>query len=96
MLTTMIVASLFSPGNDDDPSVISNKLMDVFPKLQEGGGFEFLKILGSTRSRNLGLLPCPRSGYTLEYLKDPSTMIGQATIYIRPLQKDLPLNRVRK
>ena len=84
----------FSPGNDHDPMVITNKLMEVFPKLQQGGGFEFLKLVGSTRSRNLALLQCPSTGYTLAYLKDPSTMIGQATIYIRPLQQDLPLDCV--
>uniref|UniRef100_G3N7I1 HECT domain-containing protein n=1 Tax=Gasterosteus aculeatus aculeatus TaxID=481459 RepID=G3N7I1_GASAC len=79
-------------GNDQDPMVITNKLMEVFPKLQQGGGFELLKLVGSTRSRNLALLQCPSTGYTLAYLKDPSTMIGQATIYIRPLQQDLPLD----
>ncbi|XP_030227057.1 uncharacterized protein LOC115554440 [Gadus morhua] len=72
--------------------VIRNKLMEVFPKLQEGGGFEFLKIAGSTRSRNLALLQCPSTGYTLAYLKDPASMIGQATIFIRPLQQDLPFD----
>ncbi|XP_051809923.1 uncharacterized protein LOC110970857 isoform X1 [Acanthochromis polyacanthus] len=79
-------------GNDNDPMIITNKLMEVFPKLKEGGGFEFLKIVGSTRSRNLVLLPCPSTGYTLAYLKDPATMIGQATLYIRPLQQDLPID----
>nr|XP_023670652.1 uncharacterized protein LOC111845454 isoform X2 [Paramormyrops kingsleyae] len=79
-------------GNDTDPMVVTNKLIEVFPKLQEGGGFEFLKVAGSTRSRNIALLQCPSTGYTLAYLKDPSTMIGQATIYIRPLQQDLPLD----
>nr|XP_040024496.1 uncharacterized protein LOC120812493 isoform X3 [Gasterosteus aculeatus aculeatus] len=79
-------------GNDHDPMVITNKLIEVFPKLQQGGGFELLKLVGSTRSRNLALLQCPSTGYTLAYLKDPSTMIGQATIYIRPLQQDLPLD----
>ncbi|XP_039870765.1 uncharacterized protein LOC120723398 [Simochromis diagramma] len=76
-------------GNDNDPETVRTKLMEVFPKLQEGGGFEFLKITGSTRSRNLALLQCPSTGYTIGYLKDPSAMIGQATIYIRPLQQDL-------
>ncbi|XP_076829586.1 uncharacterized protein LOC143475590 isoform X1 [Brachyhypopomus gauderio] len=70
--------------------VVTNRLMEVYPKLREGGGFELLKVAGSTRSRSLALLPCPNSGYTLVYLKDPATMIGQATIYIRPLQQDLP------
>lgn len=81
-------------GNPSDPMVITNKLMEVYPKLQEGGGFELLKITGPTRSRSLALLPCPSTGYTLAFLKDPSTMIGQATLYIRPLQQDLPLDCV--
>lgn len=72
----------FFPVNDNDPMVITNKLMEVFPKLQEGGGFEFLKIIGSSHSRHLALVQCPSTGYTLADLKDPSTMIGQATIYI--------------
>ena len=76
--------------------VITSKLMQVFPKLQQGGGFELLKIAGTTRSRNLQVLPCPSNGYTIAYLKDPSTMIGQAAIYIRPLQQDLPLDHVHK
>lgn len=76
--------------------VITNKLMAVFPKLQEGGGFELLKIMGSTRSRNLVVLPCPSARYTLAYLKDPSTMIGQTTIHIRPLQQDLLTDCVRR
>ncbi len=85
----------FFTGNDNDPMVITNKLMEVFPKLQEGG-FEFLKIVGSTRSRNLALLQCPSTGFTLAYLKDPSAMNGQATVYICPLQQDLPLDCVHK
>nr|XP_046267505.1 uncharacterized protein LOC124071110 [Scatophagus argus] len=79
-------------GSPSDPMVITNKLLEVYPKLQEGGGFELLKIAGSTRSRSLALLPCPTTGYTIAFLKDPSTMIGQATLYIRPLQQDLPIH----
>lgn len=75
--------------------VLTNKLMAVFPKLQEGGCFELPKIMGSTRSPNLVVLPCPSTGYTLAYLKDPKT-IGQATIYIRPLQQDLPTDCVHR
>lgn len=87
---------LLNTGNDNDPETVRTKLMEVFPKLQEGGGFEFLKITGSTRSRNLALLQCPSTGYTIGYLKDPSAMIGQATIYIRPLQQDLHFDCVHK
>jgi len=61
--------------------VITNKLMEVFPKRRDERGFELLKMTGSTRS-------------PLAYLKAPATMIGQATVYIRPLQQDLSLDCV--
>ncbi|XP_057712511.1 uncharacterized protein LOC130929422 [Corythoichthys intestinalis] len=64
-------------GDDNDPALLTNRLFEVFPKLQNAGGFELLKIKGATRSRNLTLIPCPSTGYTLAYLKDPSTNIGQ-------------------
>ncbi len=48
-----------------------------------------MKISGTTRSRELILIPCPNEGYTVKYLKDPQTFIGHATIFIRPLQKKL-------
>lgn len=67
-------------GNDHEPMVVTNRLMEVFPKLREGGGYELLKIAGSTHNRNLSLLQCPSTGYTIAYLKDPVTMIGHATI----------------
>ncbi|KAK0152018.1 hypothetical protein N1851_006588 [Merluccius polli] len=53
-----------------------------YPKLRLGGGFELLKISGTTRSRNLILIPCPNEGYH----------IGHATLFIRPLQRNLNLD----
>lgn len=55
----------FFLGSDNNPMVITNKLMEVFPKLQEGG----ISKNCCTCSRNLALLPCPNTGYTLAYLK---------------------------
>lgn len=66
----------------------------AFPKLREGGGFELLKVCGTTRSRNLVLLPCPNKGYHVGHLKDPQNQIGHATVFIRPLQQNLSLDAV--
>ncbi|KAF6738325.1 hypothetical protein FQA47_007876 [Oryzias melastigma] len=63
-----------------------------FPQLKDTGGFELLRISGSTRTRNLGLIPCPDNGYTVGYIRSPICGIGQATIYIRPLQKSIPVD----
>lgn len=63
--------------------------MRQFPKLSEAGGFQLLKTRGCTRTKILEPIPCPDEGYTPEYLCSDAVRIGAATIYIRPLQKDL-------
>ncbi|XP_058641209.1 uncharacterized protein LOC131545974 [Onychostoma macrolepis] len=63
--------------------------MRQFPKLSEAGGFQLLKRQGCTRTKILEPIPCPDEGYTPEYLCSDAVRIGAATIYIRPLQKDL-------
>ncbi|KAF4110455.1 hypothetical protein G5714_009707 [Onychostoma macrolepis] len=67
----------------------SQELMRQFPKLSEAGGFQLLKRQGCTRTKILEPIPCPDEGYTPEYLCSDAVRIGAATIYIRPLQKDL-------
>lgn len=67
-------------------------LLNEFPKLRQGGGFELLKITGTTRSHKLTIIPCPNDGYNARYLKNPQTQIGHATIFIRPLQRNLNLD----
>lgn len=62
------------------------KLVMTFPKLTDSGGYELLKCLPNSRS--LVQLPAPTSGHTPESLRQA---VGQARLYIRPLQKDLPL-----
>ncbi|XP_034084971.1 uncharacterized protein LOC117554629 [Gymnodraco acuticeps] len=66
--------------------------MDAYPKLRNGGGFELLKISGTTRSRHLIVIPCPNEGYYVRYLKDPQTQIGHSTVFIRPMQRTLNLD----
>ena len=59
----------------------------TFPKLKEGGGYELLKCLPNSRS--LEQLQVPNGGHSPESLRRP---VGRARIYIRPLQRDLPLD----
>ena len=63
-----------------------NKLEETFPKLICGGGFELLRRGPS--GNGLVLVRQPPIGYTVKYLRDVCG-IGQALLYIRPLQMDL-------
>ncbi|XP_042578945.1 uncharacterized protein LOC122137245 [Cyprinus carpio] len=72
----------------------SAQLVHHYPKLRDGGGYELLHIVGSTRSKVLEVLPCPKNGYSPMYLLSAEAGLGKATIYIRPLQKDLCLEPV--
>ena len=74
--------SLFQHGDNDD---LHFTLMEAFPQLKEGGGYELLK------SRQLEVIPSPADGYTAAYLKD---VVGQGKLYIRPIQRDLALTSV--
>ncbi len=72
-------------GCHADPQKFKAVIVEAFPKLRQGGGFELLKISGNTRSRYVSLIPCPNEGNHVKYLKDPQNQIGHATIFIRPL-----------
>uniref|UniRef100_A0A3B3CIG3 Histone H2A/H2B/H3 domain-containing protein n=1 Tax=Oryzias melastigma TaxID=30732 RepID=A0A3B3CIG3_ORYME len=58
------------------------------------GGFQLLRARGSTRSKSLDIIPCPKDGYTPEFLCNKELGVGAAVIYIRPLQKDINLEVV--
>lgn len=81
--------TIFCSGDPSDAHEFKEFLFNNYPKLRDGGGFELLRITGSTRSRQLSVIPCPNEGYTVNYLRDPRTLVGHATVYIRPLQRDL-------
>ncbi|KAL6487609.1 hypothetical protein MHYP_G00042350 [Metynnis hypsauchen] len=66
-------------------------LQKEFPKLKDGGGFQLLRPYGSTRSKILEIIPCPAEGYTPKYLE--AYGIHTATVYVRPLQRDLSLDK---
>ena len=68
-----------------------NILEKEYPKIKEGGGIELLRAVGGGRGqRKLEVLKSGPQGYTITYLRN-IICIGQATIYLRPLQKDLDL-----
>lgn len=72
--------SLFLYGGSDE---IYDELIDAYPKLSGGGGYELLR---QGQGRQLDVIPIPSGGYSIEYLK---SVVHSAKIYIRPLQKSL-------
>ena len=54
-------------------------------RLKDAGGYELLR---ATNGRLLEVIPLPPDGYSVAYLRD---VAQQAKIYIRPIQKYLPL-----
>ena len=76
--------SLFEYGESFE---FHDSIMGAFPRLSEGGGYELLRTKQNT-NRELCVIPPPPGGYTVDYLKN---MVSQAKIYIRPIQKNLPL-----
>ncbi|XP_048854380.1 uncharacterized protein LOC125722238 [Brienomyrus brachyistius] len=71
----------------------ANILLSHYPALHDCGGYQLLRIRGSSRSRMLAVIDCPSNGYTPHYLCT-SANIGQAIIYVRPLQKDISLQNL--
>ena len=68
---------MFQHGDNDD---LHFSLMEAFPQLKDGGGYELLK---ANQSRVLEVIPSPAGGYTASFLKD----VGQGKVYIRPIQR---------
>ena len=66
-------------------SHVHAKITEAFPALNEGGGYEILRM-AEGRSKALIVLPVPAGDYAVPYL---SSVLGQAEGYIRPIQKDI-------
>ena len=73
-------------GRNDDALAFVLKIETVYPKIKTGGGFELLRSGASYKE--LVLITPPPSGYTVPFLRE-SSGIGQALIYVRPMQKSL-------
>ena len=68
-----------------DSAEVLTELEEAYPRLKGGGGFELLR--SGQRVKDLVLIPSPPGGYSVNFLKNCG--LGQSTIYIRPIQKDL-------
>ena len=79
--------SLFLYGDAEE---LNCELIDHYPKLAEGGGYELLRS-SDKGGKELILLDVPAAGYSAGYLK---SILSSAKIYIRPLQRDLDLTPI--
>ena len=77
------------PNRKADHGELSSKIESEYLKLKDGGGFELLRAIGGGSGvRPLQPIPFGSSGYSIPYLRE-SVCVGQAVIYIRPIQLDL-------
>lgn len=70
------------------PEQFREVLVQAFPKLSSCGGYEFLRCIPNTKQ--LEVIPHRFTG-SPKVLK---TMIGTGKVFIRPIQKDLPIETV--
>ena len=77
--------TLLKNGNS---SHVHEKLLETFPSLMGGGGYEILRT-SDGNSKTLINVPCPPMGYDVNFLK---SALGQAKAFLRPLQQDIKLN----
>ena len=68
-------------------SDLYDDLIQAYPKLSTGGGFELLRSCDGN-IKQLAVIPPPPGGYTVSYLK---SIMAQAKVYIRPLQQNLSM-----
>lgn len=80
-------------GNRDDAPTFKRKMEDAYPKLKLGGGFDLLR--SGVRPGELLLIKPPSSGYTVPFLMDGAGL-GQAIIYVRPIQQNLDMSEVKQ
>ena len=62
------------------------KLLESYPKLKEGGGYELMRTKFRSTSKLEILQPKGNAGHNVLDLKE---MVASARIYVRPLQNDL-------
>ena len=67
--------------------------MEKYPKLRDGGGFQLLRALGGGGGvRCLDLIIPGQDGYSIPYLHE-TQCLGQAILYVRPLQANLSMEK---
>lgn len=73
-------------NRDDGPVLFNNKVLESYPKLKDTGGYEFLRS-GPVPKKLIVVAP-PSRGYDVKFLRDEAG-VGQAVLYIRPLQRSV-------
>ena len=71
-----------------EPFEFHDEITSAFPKLRNAGGYELLRTQ-QHNNRELFVISPPSDGYTAEYLR---RIVGQAKVFVRPIQKDLSLD----
>ncbi len=71
-----------------EPFEFHDEITSAFPKLRNAGGYELLRTQ-QHNNRELFVISPPSGGYTAEYLR---RIVGQAKVFVRPIQKDLSLD----
>ena len=66
------------------------KLLESYPKLKEGGGYELMRTKFRSTSKLEILQAKGNGGHNVLGLKE---LVSSAKIYVRPLQKDLSLEQ---
>ncbi|XP_033099823.1 uncharacterized protein LOC117103392 [Anneissia japonica] len=70
------------------PKELKTIILQLFPKLVAGGGFEYLK---SSNSRKRIVIPLPQGRYCAREIKAYNR---HGRVYLRPIQKDLDLSLI--
>ena len=74
--------SLFQDG---DPEELHEELVQQYPKLSSGGGYE---LLHASSNRKLEIIPVPQEGCSVNFLR---SVVHRAKVYVRPIQRDLDM-----
>ena len=67
---------------DSNSLDIHLELCSQFPRLNEAGGYELLRV-PEGGGKSIEVVACPEAGYTVSYLK---AVVHNAKVFIRPLQ----------
>lgn len=70
---------------DGGPEELHEELMQQYPKLSSGGGYELLRASGN---RKLEIIPVPQEGCSVNFLR---SVVHSAKVYVRPIQRDLDM-----
>ena len=81
------------PNKNAGFTAFSDVIMEKYPKLRDGGGFQLLRALGGGGGkRHLDLIIPGKDGYSIPYLRE-TQCLGQAILYVRPLQANLSMEK---